>query len=94
MRSETRASLNTEVGAGADESLDLFEVRLGRDADNLAWNTRLGSFLDAGKPLSEDYKFTDPGSAVIQVGYRTFIDAYLGAAERAELEKALHDAIG
>lgn len=69
-------------------------VVVSRDADNLAWNTRLGSFLDAGKPLSEDYKFTDPGSAVIQVGYRTFIDAYLGAAERAELEKALHDAIG
>ena len=69
-------------------------VVVSRDSDNLAWNTRLGSFLDAGKPLSKDYKFTDPGSAVIQVGYRTFIDAYLGAAERAELEKALHDAIG
>lgn len=64
------------------------------NTDNLAWHTRLGSFLDAGKPLSEDYKFTDPGSAMIQVGYRAFIDAYLAAAERAELEEALHDAIG
>lgn len=69
-------------------------VVVSRDTDNLAWYERLGSYLNAGKPLSEDYKFTDPGSAVIQVGYRTFIDAYLGAAERAELEKALHDAIG
>lgn len=69
-------------------------VVVSRDADNLAWNPRLGNFLDAGKPLSEDYKFTDPGSAVVQVGYCTFINAYLGAAERAELEKALHDAIG
>lgn len=69
-------------------------VVVSRDADNLAWNARLGSFLDTGKPLFEDYKFTDPGSAVIQVGYRTFIDAYLGAAEGKDLEKALHDAIG
>lgn len=69
-------------------------VVVSRDADNLAWDTRLGNFLDAGKPLSEDYKFTDPGSAVIQIGYRTFIDAYLAAAARAELEEALHDAIG
>jgi hypothetical protein len=69
-------------------------VVVSRDADNLAWNTRLGSFLDTGKSRSEDYKFTDPGSAVVQVGYRIFIDAYLSAAERAELEKAIHDAIG
>ncbi|RSC05898.1 hypothetical protein EGT23_03885 [Bordetella bronchiseptica] len=68
-------------------------VVVSRDADNLAWNPRLGSFLDAGKPLSEDYNFTDPGSAVVQVGYRTFIDAYLAADERADLERALHDAI-
>lgn len=68
-------------------------VVVSRDADNLAWNPRLGSFLDAGKPLSEDYNFTDPGSAVVQVGYRTFIDAYLAADERAGLEEALHDAI-
>lgn len=65
-----------------------------RDADNLAWNTRLGSILDTGKQLSEEYKFTDPGSAVVQLGYRTLIDAYLGAAERAELEKTLNDSIG
>lgn len=69
-------------------------VVVSRDADFLPWHTRLGSFLDAGKPLSEDYKFTDPSSAVIQIGYRTFIDAYLGATERAELEEALHGAIG
>ena len=69
-------------------------VVVSKDAENLAWNTRLGSFLNAGKPLSEDYKFTDPDSAVIQVGYRTFIDAYLGAAGHAQLEEALHDAIG
>lgn len=69
-------------------------VVVSRDADNLAWNSRLGNFLYAGDPQSEDYKFTDPGSAVVQVGYRTFIDAYLGAGARAELEGALHDAIG
>ncbi len=69
-------------------------IVVSRDADNLAWSPVLGSILNKGKAQSEDYKFTDPGSAVIQVGYRTFIDAYLAAAEGAELEKALHDAIG
>ncbi len=69
-------------------------VVVSRDADNLAWHTSLGNFLNKGRAQSEEYKFTDPGSAVIQVGYRTFIDAYLGAAEREDLEKVLHDAIG
>ena len=69
-------------------------VVVSRDADNLAWAPVLGSILNKGKAESEDYKFTDPGSAVIQVGYRTFIDAYLAAAEGPELEKALHDVIG
>lgn len=97
---EAIAVLGETHEACADHVKELAAQRRGRlvvvsrDADNLAWYPRLGSFLDAGKPLSEDYKFTDPGSAVIQVDYRTFIDAYLGAAERADLEEALHDAIG
>lgn len=68
-------------------------VVVSRDADNNPWHPRLGSILDAGKPLSEEYSFTNPSSAVVQVGYRTFIDAYLGATVGAELEEAIHDAI-
>jgi hypothetical protein len=68
-------------------------VVVSRDADNNPWHPRLGSILDAGKPLSEEYSFTNPSSAILQVGYRAFIDAYLSATERAELEGAIHDAI-
>ncbi|WP_157615535.1 hypothetical protein [Rhizobacter sp. Root404] len=93
VRGETHEACADHVKERAAQRRGMLVV-VSRDADNLAWHTRLGSILDAGKPLSEDYKFTDPSSAVIQVGYRTFIDAYLGAAERAELEEAIHDAIG
>lgn len=68
-------------------------VVVSRDADNNPWHPRMGSILDAGKSLSAEYSFTNPSSAVLQVGYRTFIDAYLGATERVELEKAIRDAI-
>jgi len=93
VRGETHETCANHVKERAAQRRGTLVV-VSKDADNLAWNKRLRSFLDAGRPLSEDYKFTDPDSAVVQVGYRTFIDAYLGAAERAKLEEALHDAIG
>lgn len=68
-------------------------VVVSRDTENTAWDSRLGSILDRATPLSPEYNFTNPSSAVMQVGYRAFIDAYLGAQERQALEDAIHAAI-
>ena len=54
----------------------------------------MGSFLASNQTQSEEYKITDPSSAIVQVGYRAFLDAYQGAKDRGSLEKAIHDAIG
>jgi hypothetical protein len=64
-----------------------------RDADNNPWNPRLGSILDPRNPPSNEYNITNPSSAVVQVGYRMFIDAYLGSQDVEGLEGAIHGAI-
>lgn len=65
-------------------------VIVSRDEDNTTWDQRFKSILDQGPDApSTESKFTEPTSAIIRVGYRDILDAYLHAANQVELKEAL-----
>lgn len=65
-------------------------VIVSRDEDNTTWDQRFKSILDQGPDAeSTESKFTEPTDAIIRVGYRDILDAYLHAANQVELKEAL-----
>lgn len=64
-----------------------------RDHDNNPRNKRFGSILDTSTEEAHgERKFTDPASAVRQVGYRALLDAFQAAATQHDMNGALHAA--
>ena len=62
-----------------------------RDHDNNPRNKRFGSILDTSTEEAHgERKFTDPASAVRQVGYRALLDAFQGAPTQHDMNGALH----
>jgi hypothetical protein len=66
-----------------------------RDHNNNLWNKRFRSILDTSTDAAHgERKFTDPTSAVRQVGYRELLDAFQETATQNDMNGALHAAFG
>lgn len=65
-------------------------VVVSRDEDNTSWDPRFKSIYDqVPEEPSSEAKFTQPTSAIIRIGYHDVLNAYLTAANEADLKEAL-----
>jgi hypothetical protein len=47
-----------------------------RDTDNTPWHKAMGSFLDRREQPDQEYRITEPLSAVFHLGYQNLLEAY------------------
>lgn len=65
-------------------------VIISRDEDNTSWDPRFKSVYDqVPDDPSNEAKFTQPTSAILRIGYHDILNAYLSAANTAELKETL-----